>query len=730
MADSKYALTFRIFKAGTFIREETISQAVIKIGKSSLAHLELDDGSVARTHAIIEVKPDQVTLMDTNSATGTFVNGRKINKARLESGDEIKLGDTRIEVTIGPAQAGHERAPSVGGVSEQVAAPERASSPPAVSRPTVAPPAVSAPTIAPPPGMMAQQSTSGMAAPMTRSTGGVSSFDSDVPGAKAVEVAAMFGDSVVSVKHCMDPRGGKIKGATYGMFLFGAALMVLSAIAFARSVQNAEHNKMRFQEHIEVKQKAAYKFRETRLSLAYDWMAFGGAGFGLLAFAMGMLRVRNERVSPFYRIGQAKGVDFATDASEVQSADGFPLVAPSGDDFVLNVTSGMRGEVQVDNRSVSLSEANGHASDGALGAKQLSIPGQGRVRVEVGKNVFLITSVAKPRRYPVPFVFDPRLWTYVGSAAAIIVGFLILSWSALLDGKTLALEMDSREARITNIENKANEDDKPEDDKTGKDSNESGGTGTAMALESGKMGKKDSDRAAGQYRMEKTADEPQLAKKQAIEEARDVGISGLLRASEGSAFASLTGTADFSSGLDDANVYGGLLGDEAGEMQGGFGFGRSGVGQGGGGTGLGTIGTGRYGTIGHGAGTGSGYGVGSGSGGIRGRTAKVPSVNIGNPTSTGDLDKSIIRRYIRRKLSRIRHCYEKELLVKSNIKGTVVTNFQISPSGSVLGASARGVDPNVSGCVAGVIRSIQFPKPTGGGLVQVRYPFNFRTSGQ
>ncbi len=67
--------------------------------------------------------------------------------------------------------------------------------------------------------------------------------------------------------------------------------------------------------------------------------------------------------------------------------------------------------------------------------------------------------------------------------------------------------------------------------------------------------------------------------------------------------------------------------------------------------------------------------------------------------------------------------------MKPNIKGTVVTSFQISPTGSVLSASGRGVDPKVSSCVAGVIRSIQFPKPTGGGLVQVRYPFNFRTSG-
>ena len=127
--------------------------------------------------------------------------------------------------------------------------------------------------------------------------------------------------------------------------------------------------------------------------------------------------------------------------------------------------------------------------------------------------------------------------------------------------------------------------------------------------------------------------DPQLARQQAIEQARNAGILGSTALTQGGAFASLTGTGDISSGFDDTNIYGGLLGNEAGEMNGGFGFGRSGFGPGGGGTGWGTIGTGRYGTIGHGSGTGSGYGVGGGRGGMRGRTAAVPTVSIGQPNA-------------------------------------------------------------------------------------------------
>jgi len=40
--------------------------------------------------------------------------------------------------------------------------------------------------------------------------------------------------------------------------------------------------------------------------------------------------------------------------------------------------------------------------------------------------------------------------------------------------------------------------------------------------------------------------------------------------------------------------------------------------------------------------------------------------------------------------------------------------------------AASGVDPDVASCVAGVIKKIEFPKPKGGGNVQVNYPFVFR----
>ncbi len=215
-------------------------------------------------------------------------------------------------------------------------------------------------------------------------------------------------------------------------------------------------------------------------------------------------------------------------------------------------------------------------------------------------------------------------------------------------------------------------------------------------------------------------EEVQQQREAAIEQARDAGVLDTVARPPANA------TGDISSGFDDSNIYGGLLGDESGEANGGFGFGRSGFGPGGGGSGWGTIGTGRYGTIGHGSGTGSGYGVGGGRGGMRGRTAAVPTVSIGQPNSQGDLDKAIIRRYIKRNIQKITYCYEKELLAKPALAGTLNTQFFITPNGNVAMAQATGFDREVASCVAKVIRDIEFPKPKGGGGVQVNYPFTFR----
>jgi hypothetical protein len=760
MAGAKVPLTFRIFKGDQLLREERLSLSVIKLGKVPSAHLKLDDETVSRMHAIIEVNgPGDVSIIDLGSTKGTFVNGQKVNKAKLQSGDTIVVGETRIELAIGaPGEEGDEptrvQAPAHNdiiastprpGAPPMAAAPPRPMAPPAAMAPPPAPPpmmapppmaAAMAPTMAPPavrppPGMAGGGAIGGPSiyggavAPMPGFQQAMAGEADDFSGARAVEVAAMLGDSVVGVKHCIDPKSGKVTGTTWGLFALGASCLIVFVFSFYTAVQNAAYNKGRYDYETQVLKKPGYAVRPRMLSQGFDFAAFGGLIASIVMMTSAIARMRKEKESPWARIGTAPGVEFPVEGAP---APEFPLVAPAGDDFAFSFAHGMDGEMVVNGQSTTLADL------AAQGRTTISpIPAGAKIRVRVGRSTFLVSSVPRPRRHAAPLVqFDTPFMVSLGGTAAAFAILLILLFQIPPDDSAANADLSSIEDTSTRTNSSSQDDppppppeDQPDD---GKD--ESGGTGQAMALDEGKMGKKDSDRAEGQYKMQKNQDDPQLARQQAIDAARTAGILGNTALVQGGAFASLTGTGDISSGFDDTNIYGGLLGNEAGEMNGGFGYGRSGFGPGGGGTGWGTIGTGRYGTIGHGSGTGTGYGVGGGRGGMRGRTAAVPTVSIGQPNAQGDLDKAIIRRYIKRNIQKITYCYEKQLLAKPGLSGTVQTQFFITPNGNVATASGTGVDPEVANCVADVIHGIEFPKPKGGGGVQVNYPFTFRPAGQ
>src|SRR5690606_1282030 len=108
---------------------------------------------------------------------------------------------------------------------------------------------------------------------------------------------------------------------------------------------------------------------------------------------------RNEKQSPYFRIGTAPDVEFPILASPNES---FPLVAPLGDDFVFHFGAGMDGEMNVDGETIKLADlpARGRAQQSATvpGALQVPIPPKARIRVNAGKNTFLISAVPRPRQ--------------------------------------------------------------------------------------------------------------------------------------------------------------------------------------------------------------------------------------------------------------------------------------------------------------------------------------------
>ena len=62
-------LNLKIYKNNQFLEAKTIAQDVIKIGKLKSSHLCLEDDTVARMHAVIEVSGSDVRVIDLGSAT-------------------------------------------------------------------------------------------------------------------------------------------------------------------------------------------------------------------------------------------------------------------------------------------------------------------------------------------------------------------------------------------------------------------------------------------------------------------------------------------------------------------------------------------------------------------------------------------------------------------------------------------------------------------------------------
>lgn len=542
----------------------------------------------------------------------------------------------------------------------------------------------------------------------------------------------MLGDSVVGVKHLSDPRGGKPTPLTWALLIAGALLLATSVLAFHAGIANAAHNETARTQWIQELGKPAHTFRPARISLIYDWMAFGGALGGLLALAIGLARLRGERQSPCYRIGTAPGVDFPLHGAPGAS---FPLVAPDGDIFAVHLAAGMDGEMRMKGgQLVPMDElqARGHAHASARvpGAMQVAIPPGARLRVALDRSIFLISSVSRPRRQPAPVLasVERRILAFVSASAVLHLGIVLLLLSLPPAPQSLAMDLRASEMRHTRIRHAAHEQPKPETDEAAAGA-ASRQPAPAMDLPEGRMGHDRATAESQRHAMKKRGTTPQLERIQAIVDAREHDMLTALRTQPGGAFASITGVGHMSSGLDELDAYGGYQGEHIGEAYGSGGFGMHGNGLGGGGWIGGTIGSGEYGTIGQGPGAGTKYGYPPGNTRSRSHQQIGPQVRIAKPSVVGDLDGSILRRHIRKHLARIRYCYERQLQRTPGIAGTVITEFQLSPGGVVIGAQAHGVHDEVARCVAGVIQSIQFPALRGGTLVKVRYPFTFRTAG-
>lgn len=89
-------MTFRLrYK----MRELVLSEGELVIGRSGDCQLSLDDPLVSRTHAVVTVRGEEITVEDKGSRNGVRVNGKKIAGSRIIThGDCISIGNQEILV--------------------------------------------------------------------------------------------------------------------------------------------------------------------------------------------------------------------------------------------------------------------------------------------------------------------------------------------------------------------------------------------------------------------------------------------------------------------------------------------------------------------------------------------------------------------------------------------------------------------------------------------------------
>jgi len=73
-----------------------LEKPVVRIGRSPMADIQLDDASVSRRHALLIAERDGIHLVDDRSLNGVEVNDERVTRAVLRDGDTIAIGRVRL----------------------------------------------------------------------------------------------------------------------------------------------------------------------------------------------------------------------------------------------------------------------------------------------------------------------------------------------------------------------------------------------------------------------------------------------------------------------------------------------------------------------------------------------------------------------------------------------------------------------------------------------------------
>jgi TonB family protein len=442
-----------------------------------------------------------------------------------------------------------------------------------------------------------------------------------------------------------------------------------------------------------------------------------------LCFMWGDHRVGEFFIKPrstkAFSVGTAPGVDFITGDANLNGPK-FEIVRADNDGFQLRFTNRLNGELHRNGAPLQLKQLietgqvqhDGDAYSLSLDGDDFAWVDLGAVRLEVS-----IQSVPKP-------VFVPFFETVDFTALNIFLLmfflaslFVITSLNRNLEGEGYKDELSSTQARIAKLIIKPPQIQQNPFLKMLQKKKNQGEIAAKHRGEEGQMGKKDAPKRDARAAPKGDPNNKDQARLMAQ------NIFG----KSGKGISTIFGHNGLGGELKSA--MGNMFGTTAGDARGFGGLGLKGSGSGGGGTGD-TIGIGGIGTKGRGGGVGS---YGSGAGMLGGKKAADIGITSSDPVVMGSLDKELIRRVIHANRNQIRYCYESQLTRYPKLSGKVAVKFIITAAGTVASsqvAQSTAGNSELETCVAGRVHTWIFPKPKGGGVVIVTYPFIFKPSGE
>jgi TonB family protein len=446
------------------------------------------------------------------------------------------------------------------------------------------------------------------------------------------------------------------------------------------------------------------------------------ARFGELLLASKLLHADRPDV---FTIGPRARADAPVNPAYLDGAwhEGHALVEVADGGFALRLAPAMRVELETPVQRLAL------AADVGRVEAPLALPPDACLRVPCGEMTFELRAAEPLPAMPKPWLAagwrEEGRYT-LGVALALLLAVVVVG-SIPSDPKSLSLEEIGVPHRYLTTRILPPEIPEPPPDKG--TTVPGGGGSKAAAGPSGQAGTPTSKKVAA--RLSVAGNSPKTAE-QAAARVKESPVLLLLDGARGGDLAKVISD-EHAMGSDVKTVMGNMRVGDLADAYGVGGMGQYGTGSHGAGEGDGLIagnGLGTIGDVGRGGGVGPGYGRGVGHFGRR--VAKTPDVIPGTSLVRGSLDKEIIRRIVRRHINEVRYCYDQALALKPTLGGRVVVRFTIAPAGNVLAsvlASSTLGSVAVESCVVNAVKRWEFPKPEGGGLVIVSYPFQLTPAG-